>query len=186
MEMKRLAGLLKVLVTVVFVCNLAILPFVPGLVGIGAGGGLETLRVLTIGVGTQTTAFLAACWQYLFRVWRDAYTGVLAGFLLFCGVNTAVILWQARRVLGAIVAGLPFQRSNAESMKRSAVSFGLISLAALCRTVWGFFYYGSIAPLFTYNALFVPVFAMGCLLCLVMSALFGQAAALKEDSDLTI
>ncbi len=186
METKKLARVLRVLVDVVFVCNLVILPFVPGLVGVGAEGGLGAIRTLAVGVGTQTAAFLAACWQYLFRVWRNAYTGVLAGFLLFCGINTALILWEARRVLGTVVAGLPFQRSNAESMRRAAISFGLISLAALCRTVWGFFYYRSVAPLFTYNALFVPVFAMGCLLCLVMSALFGQAAELKEDSDLTI
>ena len=62
----------------------------------------------------------------------------------------------------------------------------LISLFALIRMVWGLFYYGSIAPLLTYNALFVPVFFMGGLLCLVMSALFRQAAVLKEESDLTI
>ena len=48
------------------------------------------------------------------------------------------------------------------------------------------FYYGSIAPLLTYNALFVPIFILGGLLCLVMSALFRQAAELKAENDLTI
>ena len=41
-------------------------------------------------------------------------------------------------------------------------------------------------PLFTYTALFIPAFFMGGLLFLVMSALFRQAAELKEDQDLTI
>ncbi len=183
---KKLARALKALVTIVFVCNLLLLPLVPGLVGIGAGGGMEALWVIANGTFYHTLAFFTVCWQYLWRVWRDTYTAVLAAFLLFCGVNTAVVLWQARRVLGTVIAGLPFQRSNAKSMKTAAVSFGLIALAALCRMVWGFFYYRSVAPVFTYNALFIPIFGMASLLCLVMSALFGQAAALKEDSDLTI
>ncbi len=50
----------------------------------------------------------------------------------------------------------------------------------------GLFYYGSVAPLLTYNALFVPIFILGGLLCLVMSALFRQAAELKAENDLTI
>ena len=37
-----------------------------------------------------------------------------------------------------------------------------------------------------YNALFVPIFILGGLLCLVMSALFRQAAELKAENDLTI
>ena len=37
-----------------------------------------------------------------------------------------------------------------------------------------------------YNALFIPVFFMAGLVFMVMSALFRQAAELKEDQDLTI
>ena len=44
----------------------------------------------------------------------------------------------------------------------------------------------SAAPLFTFTALFIPVSLMAGLLFLVMSALFRQAAELKEDQDLTI
>ena len=62
----------------------------------------------------------------------------------------------------------------------------VISAAALARTVWRVCYYRSPAPLATYNALFVPIFLMAGLLCMVMSALFRQAAELKEDQDLTI
>lgn len=184
---RGLAKVLKVLVTLAFVCNLLILPLVPGLVGLGRGG-LHDLATLTVGEGPLRSAlfFFLSCWQYLVRVWREPYTAVLAAFLLFCGVNTAHILWRARQVLETVMESRPFQRRNAQSMVGAAVSCALIALAALLRLLWGLFYYGSPAPLFTYNALFVPLFAMGGLLCLVMSALFLQAAVLKEDSDLTI
>ena len=111
---------------------------------------------------------------------------VLTIFLHFCGVCTAVILWQARRVLDTILTGLPFQNANGISLRRAAVCCFLISAAALVRLLWGFWYYASVLPLLTYNALFVPVFFMGGLLCLVMSALFRQAAELKAENDLTI
>ena len=54
------------------------------------------------------------------------------------------------------------------------------------RVLFSVCYYQSPQPLATYNALFVPMFAMGGLLCLVMSALFRQAAELKAENDLTI
>lgn len=183
-----LARVLKVLVTITLVCNLLALPLVPGLVGIGREGTHTLLDAALTGVENENLVpiFFAVCWQYLFRIWRFPAEGVLAAFLLFCGVNTAVILWQARRVLDTVIAALPFQRRNALSLRVAALCCGLIALAALMRLVWGLFYYGSPAPLFTYNALFIPIFAMGALLCMVMSALFGQAAVLKEDSDLTI
>ena len=193
-EVQKLAKILKMLVSVTFVCNLIILPLVPGIVGIGFSsegwGAFEGLTAyegdpwqLPIRVGIM---FLLACWQYLLRVWREPYTAVLTLFLLACGVCTAIILRQARRVLCTILEGNPFQKKNGESMKRAAVCCFVIAVAALLRTFWRFWYYGSVAPLFTYNALFVPVFAMGGLLCMVMSALFHQAAQLKEENDLTI
>ena len=38
-------------------------------------------------------------------------------------------------------------------------------------------------PLLTYNALFVPIFLMAGLLCMVMSALFRQAAGMTGQSS---
>lgn len=116
----------------------------------------------------------------------NEYGYVLSVFLVFCGGCTAVILWQGRRVLNTILAGDPFAMPNARNLRRAAVCCFLIAAAALVRTVWGFGYYASLRPLFTYNALFCPVFLMGGLLCLVMSALFRQAAELKAENDLTI
>ena len=111
---------------------------------------------------------------------------MLSLFLLSCGVCTAVILWQGKRVLDTILKGKPFTLRNAQNLKRAAVCCFLISAAALVRVVWRILYYRSLASLCSYNALFVPLFAMGGLLCMVMSALFRQAAELKEENDLTI
>ena len=188
----KLAKLLNILVLIAFVCNLVALPLVPGLVGIASEGGLRYFSDfvsrgdLSAGAPTAVTLFFAVCWQYLWRVWRTPYTAVLAAFLLSCGVCTAVILWQARRVLGTIRKGSPFCRDNARSLKRAAVCCLVIAMAALVRTVWAAAFYRSALPFFTYNALFVPLFLMGFLLCMVMSALFRQAAQLKEENDLTI
>ena len=187
-NVQKLAKILKVLVTITLVCNLIVLLFVPGLVGIGAEGGIVLFQEAVEENPFVPAPFLffLANWQYWWRIWRVNYTGVLAGFLMVCGVCTALILWQARKVLNTILAGDPFQKKNGESMKHAAVCCFVISAAALIRTFWRFWYYGSFAPLFTYNALFVPLFAMGGLLCMVMSALFRQAAELKEENDLTI
>ena len=109
-----------------------------------------------------------------------------AAFFLGCGICTAVLLWQARCILSTIIVQTPFQRSNARSMKRAAAScWGIALLAAVRMAVW-FLRLRSAAPLFTFTALFIPVSLMAGLLFLVMSALFRQAAELKEDQDLTI
>lgn len=111
---------------------------------------------------------------------------MLTLFLLACGVCTAIVLWQARKVLGTILEGNPFQKRNGTSLKQAGVCCFGISCAALIRAVWRLVYFDSLVSLVSYNTLFVPVFAMGGLLCMVMSALFRQAAELKEENDLTI
>ena len=89
-------------------------------------------------------------------------------------------------MLTTLAAAKPFRRENAENLRRAAVCCFLIAAASLVRVLWGFWFYQSIRPLLTYNALFFPIFLMGGLLCMVMSALFRQAADLKEENDLTI
>lgn len=156
---QQIARVLKVLVTVTFAVNLAAIPAVPWVV--------------------RRTAAVAGGWQ-------TAYHLPLIAFLCFCGCCTAVVLWQGRRVLDTVLRGEPFSLDNARALRRAAGSAFCIAGAALCRVLWGFWYYRSVRPLLTYNALFVPIFAMAGLLCLVMSALFRRAAELKAESDLTI
>lgn len=189
----KLAKILNILVLIAFVCNLVALPLVPGLVGIASEGGtISDILGLTpyenpVEVPARVVVlFFVICWQFLWRIWRTPHTAAIAAFLMFCGVCTAIILWQARRVLGTIRKGNPFCRDNARSLKRAAVCCLVIALVALVRTVWAIVFYHSVIPLFTYNTLFVPLFLMGFLLCMVMSALFRQAAELKEENDLTI
>ena len=107
-------------------------------------------------------------------------------FLVVCGICAAGILRQGLRVLNTILQNTPFIDQNAASLRRAAVFAFVIAGAALLRTVWGVWFYHSLRPLATYNALFVPIFAVFGLLCVVMAALFRQAAEMQAENDLTI
>lgn len=184
MDVNKLARVLRVLVIIVFVCNLIALFFVP-LMAVMAdyrgSGGLEPFSPAWFEL---YTFLLLLAWNP--STFRDPYSGAMILFLTACGVCTAIILWQGKRVLDTIIRGNPFVPENAGNLKRAAVCCFVISGAALARLVWSVCYYRSPAPLATYNALFVPIFLMAGLLCMVMSALFRQASELKEENDLTI
>lgn len=181
-DVKKLARVLRVMVIIVFVCNLIALYFIPEMVIVSPGRVLESI----VWDQEQWAAFFLLSWVGWLSVFMEPYTAVLTLFLLACGVCTAIILWQGKRVLDTIIQENPFTLDNAGNLKRAAVCCFVISAAALARTVWRVCYYRSPAPLATYNALFVPIFLMAGLLCMVMSALFRQAAELKEENDLTI
>ena len=191
-SVQKTAKVLRVLVLVVFVLNLLCLLLTPGATAYVADGGPgrlfqalqgEVERWMGQGEHFPMGIIFVVSW---WAVWSRAETAVLTVFFWLCGVCTAVILWQAKKVLDTILQGSPFQRANARSLKRAAVCCWIISGAALVRLVLWLWADGTLAPLFTYTTLFVPAFFMAGLLFLVMSALFGQAAELKEDQDLTI
>lgn len=102
------------------------------------------------------------------------------------GICIAVILWQGKRVLDAVLAGEPFSMKNAANLKRAAVCCFIISGVSLTRLVFALAWNQNIWPLTTNNARFVPAFLMAGLLCMVVSTLFRQAAELKAENDLTI
>ena len=189
---QKLAHTLTILVTITCVCKLLVLPLVPILSAVSSSG--FPLTALLHGLGTAGASsdltYAPGTILYLILVsgWGDLapYTLVLTLFLLFCGVCTAAILWQGRRVLDTILNGTPFCAANAVCLQRATLFCFLISGAALIRVIWRICYVQSAAPLFSYNMLFVPLFFLAGLLCLVMSALFRQAAELKADNDLTI
>lgn len=187
-SVQKVAGVLNVLVIIALLCNLIALFLVPGFVYFRAGGPdtmtFSQFQSIFAYEGHEAVGHLIAI--YLREVWRQPYTAVLTLFLLFSGVCTTVILMQALLVLECILANRPFCEENARALHRAAVCGFLISTAALARVAFSVCYYRSAAPLLTYNALFVPIFAMFGLLCLVMSALFRQAAELKAENDLTI
>ena len=190
-SVRKIARVLHVLVLIALVCNVVILYLVPAAVLSGGPSLLEGVGeylggILHPGEDDIVTAGIAASFLSWFWCWQDPETLALTLFLVVSGVCTAVILWQGKRVLETILRGEPFSMENAVSLRRAAVCAFQIALAALARVVFGLLFYRSLAPLLTYNALFVPIFAMFGLLCLIMSALFRQAAELKAENDLTI
>ena len=190
---QRLAKLLKALVSAVLILNLFCLLLVPGAAVLLKDGGMPMLRQAFAAalelpgyegqVFRSLPLFFLSC---LVWMWRDGETVVLALFYWVCGTCTAVVLHQARLVLNTILSGDPFRMVNARALKRAAVSCWVISGAALVRLIEWLIYEGSLFPLCTSTTLFIPVFFMGGLLFMVMSALFRQAAELQEDQDLTI
>ena len=194
---QKLARALRIMVIIALLCNIAALVFMPGIVAFRQMqiSWTDVVRDVTVGGDfffepaspLSFLLFYGLCFLEGFvTVWHEAYTAVLTVFLWTCGICTAVILWQAKWVLDTIREGKTFTLGNAANLKRAAVCCFVISAAALVRTVWGLFYYQSIAPLLTYNFLFVPMFVLAGLVCMVMSALFRQAAELKAENDLTI
>ena len=191
-SVQRLARVLRALVIITFVCNLLVLPLIPGLAAMEDGHELERRfqdlsRNIKDGYGLHALGhwllYTLGCLRW---VWFNLEAALLAVFFLLCGVCTAVILWQAKKALDTILAGNPFQLSNAMSLHRAAVCCWVISGAALVRFILWLWAEGNPSPFFTYNTLAIPAFFMAGLLFQVMSALFGQAAELKEDQDLTI
>ena len=188
---QRLAAVLRTMVLIVFVLNLLCLLFVPGMAVIcldrdtmadpewrkALAWALQERGLLLVGV---------VCLGGFRSLLEHAPVGVLSLFFWVCGTCTALILWQARSVLDTILAGNPFQLKNARALNRAAVCCWIISGVALLRLLWWLWHDHSAAPFFTYDALFIPAFLMAGLLFQVMSALFCQAAELKEDQDLTI
>ena len=188
---QRLAAVLRTMVLIVFVLNLLCLLFVPGMAVIcldrdtmadpewrkALAWALQERGLLLVGV---------VCLGGFRSLLEHAPVGVLSLFFWVCGTCTALILWQARSVLDTILGGNPFQLKNARALNRAAVCCWIISGVALLRLLWWLWHDHSAAPFFTYDALFIPAFLMAGLLFQVMSALFCQAAELKEDQDLTI
>ena len=191
-HVQKIARVLNILVLIALVCNLILLFFVPVAVrsdqsGLLPGTGDYLSGVLFPGEDDISAACAAASWLSWFWIFSQEPNKVmLTLFLLFSGCCTAVILWQGRRVLRTILRGEPFSMENAVSLKRAALCSFIISGAALVRVTFNICLFRSAMPLLSYNALFVPIFAMAGLLCLVMSALFRQAAEMKAENDLTI
>ncbi len=185
---QKIAKILNILVLITLVCNLLALILAPGLVYFRFAAenpisfeGLQATFAYDTDDGLGNLLHI-----YLSLVWKEPYTCALSLFLLFSGVCTAVVLWQGHRVLDTILRGEPFSMENATALRRAAVCGFLISAAALARVVFSVCFFRSLRPLTTYNALFVPIFAMAGLLCLIMAALFRQAAEMKAENDLTI
>ena len=192
-KVQKLARWLRVLVQITFCLNIVALVLIPGLLFYDPYNMLRGARDFVTAVvwPNEDDIVLAGIVGVLLGwvgVVTDPEAFHLGGslFLLACGLCSACILRQAKWILATIQEGNPFQMRNATAMKRAALCCWGISGAALVRLIWELWELKNIAPFFTYNAAAIPVFFMGGLLFLVMSALFRQAAELQEDQDLTI
>lgn len=195
----RQAKSLRRMVTILMVCNIIGLILVPILVILEPEALLQQvvnnlLHLLHIQLlpAEQAELYVPGLWSIVMiltgwqQIWTQMNWLLHALFLLICGGCTLVILRQARDILDTILSGEPFQTVNAVCMKRAAQCCWVISAAALVRLIAELCWSKTVAPICTYNALFIPVFFIGGLLFRVMSALFQQAAELQEDQDLTI
>ena len=190
-NVQKLAKVLRWLVALAFVCNIIALYFVPAIVLLSPielfqgfwDRLLILLQIQPLGeddIYTPMVFVALFAWQ---EMWREPTSLPYVGFLLLCGISSAQILYQARRVLDTILAGSPFVGKNAQALKSAAVCCWVISGAALLRMILEIIALKNPAPLITYNAAAVPIFFMGGLLFLVMSALFRQAAELQVNLD---
>jgi len=190
-SVQQLAKILRLMVWIVFALNLICLLFVPGMVVLRLDRDAlthpEWRKAIDWALCENGLLWLGTVCLGGFRsILTHTPAGVLSLFFWLCGTCTALILWQAKKVLDTIWEGNPFRRSNARSLNRAAVCCWVISGVALARLFWWLWHDRTAAPLFTYNTLFIFAFLMAGLLFQVMSALFRQAAELKEDQDLTI
>lgn len=188
---QTLARVLRVLLIFTLLLNVLALLLVPASVMVNeenffGGAGTFLYDLLHPEADDVTAAGVSAIFLSWVWIWGEGANALIALFLVICGICTALILLQALRVLDTILRGTPFCSENAVSLRRAAVCSFVISLAALARLIFSLYWFRSPAPLVSYNALFVPIFAMFGLLCLVMAALFGQAAEIKAENDLTI
>lgn len=189
-----LAKALRRVVSVLIVLNIAALWLVPiGVMfrDVGLPSVLEHYVLTLVGIKPLgEDEIQMSLLLYSIFGWSAMFGNVryflYSAFFLLCGCCTLVLLRQGRNILDTVLAGDPFRVSNAHSLKRAAISCWIVSAAAVVRLAVELWCYRSTQPLYTYNTLFAPAFLLAGLLLMVMSALFGQAAQLQEEQDLTI
>lgn len=182
-RVQKLAYVLKILMTITFVCNLIALLLIPGyaVLKMAQPFGIHDNPFLRL---PELLRVFVVSWAL---TWQLGLSYIKFFFEFFLsGVCTAVMIWQGRRVLDTILTGSPFCAKNGVSLRRSAVCCFCISAIFLFRVVDSMIVLPSIMPIFTFETVLVPLFFLGGLLCLVMSALFRQAAEMKAENDLTI
>ena len=191
---QRWAYLLKIFVRILFVCNIIALFLVPAIVMLSPNSLflameeqlLHLLHVRPFGEDDICIPTIMVAFAARGEMFRYPVKLLYSLFLLVCGSCSLVILHQAKRILETILEGNPFQITNAHSMKRAAIGCWTITFMAALRLALELIWMKNTHPIYTYNALFIPVSLTAGLLFLVMSALFRQAAELQEDQDLTI
>lgn len=188
LPVQKLSGWLVCVLVILLCLDILAIPLAPAFAYLRAGNP-EGL----------TFASLAATFDYdfddglgnLLRIllrdtWQTPRIVVLALFLMVCGICGAVILVQGIRLLASVADGAPFSVRNARCLHRAAAGCFVIAGAALVKTLCGCHLLASLRPWLTYTALFIPLFVMLGLCCLVAAGLFRQAAEVKAENDMII
>ena len=183
----KLARALRVLMTICFVCNVIAVFFLPVAFISNSEDVLQGIQDYLDGIlhPAEDDVVMAGVMASVigwFWTWQEPHSLLL----IACGVCTAVILWQGRRVLSTVLSGNPFCMENAVSLRWTALCCFLVSAFSVGWTVWEYVHFGTVFLPYNYSLLLCPMFFMGGLLALVMSALFRQAAGMKAENDLTI
>ena len=183
----KLARVLRVLMTLCFVCNVIAVFLIPASLLMNPENALQGALSYLDGIfhPAEDDVVMAGVMGSViswFWTWQEPHSLLL----IACGVCTAVILWQGRRVLSTVLSGNPFCMENAVSLRWTALCCFLVSAFSVGRTVWEYVHFGTVFLPYNYSLLLCPMFFMGGLLALVMSALFRQAAGMKAENDLTI
>ena len=183
---QKIADVLVLLCILLILCDVFLLPLAPALAYFRFQGSASVeLEQLMATFAYDFDDGLGNLLRISLESWGHAHSAVLALFLWLVSICGAVILIQGIRILATVADGTPFSPKNAASLRRAGQACFVIAAGALGRTMFTLFREGS-AALASYTALLVPLFAMAGLLCLVMSALFRQAAEIKAENDLTI
>ncbi len=191
-DLKKTVRILSAALLAAYICCNIIVYFIP------------TIAITTGGEGlTEYVGHMGRFWNALLHPGEDDI--VLAGwvgsliawawfwfesgdnlvhalFLIVAGICTAKTPKEGRKILDQVQQDRPFAPENAHSFRRVGRLSLVIAGAALVRALWEL----SRGALALDDALLIFVFLAGALLCWVLSALFGQAAQLKAENDLTI
>ncbi len=97
--------------------------------------------------------------------------------LFLSGLCAEYILYNLRRMYKTLLGNNPFTAENVKSLRKCAVGCAIIALLYLIKMTFMF------TPA---TAIIFLIFVVGTLFCLTLKDIFKQAAAIKEENELTI
>ncbi|NLO35025.1 MAG: DUF2975 domain-containing protein [Clostridiaceae bacterium] len=98
-------------------------------------------------------------------------------FLYVCGLSTAWILFEGRRILKRVAQREPFHARQSRSFQHIALALGLLTAAFVVKI----FTYNTFLTLFCAVVFFILIF-----IALLLADLFRQAYLVKTENELTI
>ncbi len=158
------AGLLKASVDILLLVNLIVLVLLPLI--------LQAIYAAPADPGSGS----AIRRSFYNEIPKESYRFMLF-FLYAAGILTASILLILRKILGNLACGVLLDRANAHAFRQEAYACFALTAAFIVKMLC----YNSFLTIFCFFA-----FMVIALFSLVLSEVFRQAAAVKEENELTI